>query len=84
MNIFLIISLNICFGAQKNRLIETILLSNHNIHVCFDLEIRKLIFKCALLSIGLECVRCQLLYFSKCADCACWSAPLFGIGICIL
>ena len=29
-------------GAQKNRLIETVLLSTHNI--CFGLEIRKLIF----------------------------------------
>ena len=31
--IFLPISINICFGAQKNRLIETVLLSTHNI--CF-------------------------------------------------
>ena len=29
-------------GAQKNRLIETVLLSTHNI--CFSREIRKLIF----------------------------------------
>ena len=29
-------------GAQKNRLIETVLLSTHNL--CFILEIRKLIF----------------------------------------
>ena len=29
--------------AQKNRLIETVLLSTHNI--CFGLEIRKLFFK---------------------------------------
>ena len=29
-------------GAQKNRLIETVLLSTHNI--CFGWEIRKLIF----------------------------------------
>ena len=29
-------------GAQKNRLIETVLLSTHNI--CFDQEIRKLNF----------------------------------------
>ena len=28
--IFLPINLNICFGAQKNRLIETVLLSTHN------------------------------------------------------
>ena len=31
---FLSISLNMCFGAQKNRLNETVLLSTHNI--CFD------------------------------------------------
>ena len=37
--IFLPISLNICFGAQKNRLIETVLLSTHNI--CFRWEIKK-------------------------------------------
>ena len=30
-NIFLSISFNSCFGAQKNRLIETVLLSTHNI-----------------------------------------------------
>ena len=39
-----------CFGAQKNRLIETVLLSTHNI--CFGREIRKIIFSCALLSGG--------------------------------
>ena len=31
--IFLPISLNMCFGAQKNRLIEMVLLSTYNI--CF-------------------------------------------------
>ena len=31
--IFLPISLNICFGCSKNRLIETVLLSTHSI--CF-------------------------------------------------
>ena len=40
-----------CFGAQKNRLIETVLLSTHNI--CFGLEIKKIIFQYALLSGGL-------------------------------
>ena len=29
--IFLLINLNICWGAQKNRLIETVLLGTHNI-----------------------------------------------------
>ena len=44
VNIFLPISFNICFGcgAQKNRLIEMVLLSTHNI--CFGWEIRKLNF----------------------------------------
>ena len=34
INIFLPISFNICFGAQKNRVIETVLLSTHNIICC--------------------------------------------------
>ena len=38
--------------AQKNRLIETVLLSTHNI--CFCLEIKKIVFQFALLSGGLE------------------------------
>ena len=40
--IFLPIHFNICFGAQKNRLIEMVLLSTHNIY--FGRKIRKLIF----------------------------------------
>ena len=39
-------------GAQKNRLIETVLLSTHNI--CFGWEIKKIIFQYALLSGGLN------------------------------
>ena len=39
-------------GAQKNCLIETVLLSTHNI--CFGGEIRKIIFQYALLSGGLR------------------------------
>ena len=39
-------------GAQKNRLIEMVLLSTHNI--CFGLEIRKIIFKYTLLSGGMD------------------------------
>ena len=35
-------------SAQKNRLIQTVLLSTHNI--CFGLEIRNLIFRYALLA----------------------------------
>ena len=51
--IFLPINLNMCFGAQKNRLIETVLLITHNI--CFGWEIKKIIFLYTLLSGGLEC-----------------------------
>ena len=47
MNIFLTISLD----TKNNHLIETVLLSTHNI--CFDQEIRKLIFNYALLSRGM-------------------------------
>ena len=42
VNIFLPVILSICLGAQKNRLIETVLLSTHNI--CFNCDIRKLYF----------------------------------------
>ena len=42
------INLNICFGAQKNRLIETVYLSTHNI--CFDSEMRKLFLNAFVLS----------------------------------
>ena len=38
VNIFLLIILACVYGAQKNHLIETVLLSAHNI--CFGLEIR--------------------------------------------
>ena len=49
-------------GAQKNRLIETVLLGAHNI--CFGLEIRKkTIFHYALLSGGL----CKYVLFN-CID----------------
>ena len=46
VNIFLPISFNICLGAQKNFLIEMVLLSTYNIY--FGWEIRKLIFWYAL------------------------------------
>ena len=46
--IYISINLNMCFGAQKNRLIETVLLSTHNI--CLGYEIRKIIYQYALLS----------------------------------
>ena len=39
------------FGAQKNRIIETVLFSKHNI--CVFLEIRIIIFNYTLLSGGL-------------------------------
>ena len=38
---------NIYLGAQNNRLIDTVLLSTHNI--CFGLELRKIIF-CTVLT----------------------------------
>ena len=51
MIIFLSISLNMCFGAQKNRLSEVVLLSTHNI--CFGWEIRKIMFRYTPVSGGL-------------------------------
>ena len=42
VNIFLPFTFYVCFGCSKAILIETVLLSTHNI--CFGLEIRKLIF----------------------------------------
>ena len=53
-------------GDQKNRLIETVLLSAHNIF--FGLEIRKLLFWYALLSGGPECttiIRVMVMYGSN-------------------
>ena len=40
MQLFFLVLTYICFGAQKNRLIETILLSTHNI-IGFGWEKRK-------------------------------------------
>ena len=48
VNILLPIILAYVLGAQKNRLIETVLLSTLNI--CFGLKIRKLFFYYALLT----------------------------------
>ena len=45
VNIFFPSVLTYVFGAQKNHLIETVLLSTNNI--CFGREIRKLIINCA-------------------------------------
>ena len=42
MNIFYLTVLTCVLDAQKNHLIEMVLLSTHNI--CFGLEIRKLFF----------------------------------------
>ena len=52
-----------CLGAQKNRLIETVLLSTHNI--CFDWEIRKIIVSYALLSGGLDIRKIKILISNK-------------------
>ena len=43
---------NYVLGAQKNRLIEMVLLSTHNI--CFGWEIKKIYFQYTLLSVGLH------------------------------
>ena len=45
-------NLTFVLGAQKNRLVETVLLSTHNI--CFDLQIRKVFFNKVLLPNGLN------------------------------
>ena len=53
------------FDAQKNRLIETVLLSTHNI--CFCWEIRKIIFSYALL-LGACChllIIFKIIFFAK-------------------
>ena len=64
--IFLPINKNVFLGAQKNRLIETVLLSTHNKNrlietvllsthnICFGWEIKKIIFQYSLLSEGLH------------------------------
>ena len=51
-------------GAQKNRLIETVLLSIHNI--CFGCEIRKLLFRYTLFLIKGLIILCLaiVVYFS--------------------
>ena len=52
VNIFLPITFKYILDAQKNRLIETVLLSAHNI--CFGCEARKLNFRYALLTKALD------------------------------
>ena len=59
-------------GAQKNRLIETVLLSTHNI--CFGLETRKLIWVYTLLTKGL------MLYFHQVSSQFNCTVPLMTIG----
>ena len=49
VNIFLPINLSYALGFQKNRLIETVLLSTHN--MCFGWEIKKIIFQLHTLSL---------------------------------
>ena len=55
-------------GAQKNRLIETVLLCTHNI--CFGWEMKKLNFRYALLTQVLE-LSSQLIWI-------CWSFQIIG------
>ena len=45
---FLTHTLSVCLGAQKNCLIETVLLNTHNIY--FGCEITKIVFHITLLS----------------------------------
>ena len=55
---FMCFRIYICLGAQKNRLIETVLLSTHNI--CFGLEMRKLILRSLVWRFnGLFLFRCK-------------------------
>ena len=58
-------------GAQKNRLIETVLLSTHNI--CFGWEIRKLNFCYALLTKVLYI--CIYTMHNKFSNCFVWVSP---------
>ena len=48
--IFIPINLNMCLGAQKNRLIEAVNLSTRKI--CFGCELKKIVFQYTLLSHG--------------------------------
>ena len=64
MNIFLTSVL----GAEKNRLIEMVILSTHNI--CFGKEIRKIIIKYKFLSGGIG-IHMLIGVFS----CLIWSSP---------
>ena len=56
VNIFLLLSFPYVLGAEKNHLIEIVLLNIHNI--CFGREIRKSNFRNALLTKGLLIVKC--------------------------
>ena len=53
---FWVLKSTVSMGAKKNRLIETVLLSTHNIY--FGLEIRKLNFRYALLTKVLDRLHC--------------------------
>ena len=57
LNIFLTISFNMCFGPQKNRLIETILLSTHNIYVLVEKSKKKIKYMFALFNNLEACYR---------------------------
>ena len=73
--IFLTISLNICLGAQKNRLIKTVLLSTHNI--CFGWETKtkntnSYLEACVTMDIGMVNVLKFRTFFSFCSQIKCW------------
>ena len=62
VNIFLPISFNIVLGAQKSRLIETVLLSTHNI--CCGWEIRKIFVCYALLTSMTKGMKMSIFHFT--------------------
>ena len=65
-------------GAQKNRLIVTVLLSTHNI--CIGWEIKKIIFQYTLLSGGLNSMDKNLLFIAgKGTDAKCRLTELFDL-----
>ena len=72
VNIFLSISLNICFGFSKEQsLIETVLLSTHNI--CFGSDIRKLFL---IMHSYLKACKLNSFYVPGIED---WGHTVFGL-----
>ena len=74
------ISLNMCLGVQKNHLIETVLLSTHNIG--FGWERIKIIFSYTLLSGGLNYIKTVARRYIFCGSFMFFSV-LFFIPLCV-